>query len=202
MQRHPSRSDVDEGFDEGDEEDRAEEADDHPLGPATLWDHEAHEQSRRPEHHPDGDEQPPDPTAVGEVPVADASDELERRQRQVDTSKHDVHRHEGRVAQEAGVVGLVEVVGCRGRDADERQDADRRAKGQRDGPSPHPRSSLLAPSYHPDESVGALARAYAATVHQIPPPAGGWGCRPGPRAAPPCPTGSGRAHRGSVRSAL
>src|SRR5215211_562056 len=55
MQRYPSCSDMDEAFDQGDEEHRAEEADDHPLGPAALWDHQPHEQSRRPDHHSDGD---------------------------------------------------------------------------------------------------------------------------------------------------
>src|SRR5215208_6388888 len=197
VKRYPSCADVDEAFDEGNEEQGAEEADDHPLPPAGEGDHQAHEQGRHPDHHPDGDEEPPDSAVVGEVPRADPSDELEGGQRQVEPAQDHVHRHDGRVLQEAGVVGLLEVVCDRCPDADERQESDNYTQRPQHGLSRHP---ILLPGafpQYPDNSVTMRSRLDTASVLPIP-AAGGWGCRPGPTAAPRCPTGSGRAHRKSA----
>src|SRR5215218_2621717 len=125
VQRHPPSTNVEKAFDQGEEEKAPEQADYNPLGPTALWDHQRHEQGAQPDHQTDGDEHPSGPAVVGEVSRADAPDELEWCDGQVDSAENHVQCYEDREVQESGVIGLLKVVSGSSSNADRRQEADR-----------------------------------------------------------------------------
>jgi len=94
---------MDETLDQGEEEQATEEPNDHPLRPTREGDHEAHEQRRNPDHHPYGNEQPPDPAVIAEVPRTDPPHELEGREGKIDTSQNHVQGNHGGEVKESGV---------------------------------------------------------------------------------------------------
>jgi hypothetical protein len=94
---------------------------------------------------------------VAEVSGPAPPDELKRRQGQVESAQDHVQSYDCREVQEAGVEEFIEVVGGGRRDADERQEADRRANGTPHDISHHRTAPLPRSSRWPGRPVGAVS---------------------------------------------